>query len=270
MWCITSLLIFNLSAACAYCHLFIIINRLQCVPAEGPNSVTMASFGGGYDYDGYHGSGRQPERGDYQPEGRFGGGGHRGADHDPERDELCHRLQMANRRMEESSASSLRTLHDTLNMGQDTTEELERQAETLDRTEKRLDEMHVDLDQSKRHMRNIKSPFGGVANYFARRKKLNEVTDPKLSKGAADNPRRKGSDPFPPPSSAGLKGTGNVNVDKNLDEMGKALHQLKGIGELIGGQLDDSSAQVDRIQYKVDRTDVKIKGVNRDIKKQLY
>ena len=175
--------------------------------------------------------------------------------------------------MEEASASGLRSLNECLHMGVDTAEELERQAETLDRTERRLDDMHVDLDQSKQHMRKIKSPFGGVANYFARRKKVNEVTDPKLPKGAAQSQARtasKGPSSATPPSTAGLRSTGNATVDKNCDEMSKALHQLKGMGELISEQLDDSNVQVDRIQYKMDRTDTKIKGVNRDIRRELY
>ena len=68
---------------------------------------------------------------------------------------------------------------------------------------------------------------------------------------------------------AGLKSTGNQVVDKNCEEMSKALHQLRGVGELIGGQLDDSSAQVDRLNYKMDRNDMKIKAVNKDIRRQL-
>ena len=176
--------------------------------------------------------------------------------------------------MEDTSANSLRTLNECLHMGVDTAQELDRQAEALDRTEKRLDEMYLDLDQSKKHMRQIKSPFGGIANYFARKKKVEEVTDPKIPKGVAAQSQTKrsstkGSGAVAPPSLSGFQSTGNATVDRNCDEMSKALHQLRGMGELIGEQLDDSSTQIDRIQYKVDRTDVKIKGVNKDIRRQL-
>ena len=158
-------------------------------------------------------------------------------------------------------------------MGADTAEELERQTEALDRTERRLDEMHVDLDKSKQHMRQIKSVFGGIGNYFARRKKINEVTDPKMPKGrgssGSSDQHKSSASAAPPPSMAGLKSTGNQVVDKNCVEMSKALHQLRGMGELIGEQLDDSSAQVDRLNYKMDRNDMKLKAVNKDIKRQL-
>jgi synaptosomal-associated protein 29 len=224
---------------------------------------------GGYDDD----RGRYGERDGYGG-ARGGYSADREIDANREEEEIHHRIQVANRRMEESSAQGLRTLNDCLHMGTDTAEELERQAEALDRTERRLDEMHVDLDQSKKHLRQIKSPFGGIANYFARKKKINEVTDPKMPKGSssqasASSKSSSAESTVPPPSMAGLQSTGNKVVDKNCEDMSRALHQLKGVGELIGEQLEDSSAQVDRINYKMERTDVKIKGVNKDIKREL-
>ena len=210
------------------------------------------------------------DRGEDRGYGR--GSGYGGRESSREEEEYSHRLQMANRRMEEASSQSVRTLHDCLRMGSDTAVELDRQAEALDRTERRLDEMHVDLDQSKRNMRLIKSPFGGVANYFARRKATKEITDPKLPKSQSRSQSSRsssGSRSAGPQSMAAMKSTGNATVDKNCEEMSKALHQLKGVGELIGQQLDDSDAQLDRIQYKMDRTDVKVQKLNKDIKRQL-
>lgn len=199
--------------------------------------------------------------------------GYGGRESSREEDEYRHRLQLANRRMEEASSQSLRTLHDCLRMGSDTAVELDRQAEALDRTERRLDEMHVDLDQSKRNLRLIKSPFGGVANYFARRKSAKEITDPKLpksqSKSSQSSRSSSGSSRAAPPPMASMKSTGNETVDQNCEHMSKALHQLKGMGELIGQQLDDSEAQIDRIHFKLDRTDVKVNKLNKDIKRQL-
>lgn len=212
------------------------------------------------------------DRGEDRGYGR--GSGYGGRESSREEEEYSHRLQMANRRMEEASSQSVRTLHDCLRMGSDTAVELDRQAEALDRTESRLDEMHVNLDQSKRNMRLIKSPFGGVANYFARRKATKEITDPKLPKSQSQSRSKSsrspsGSRSAGPQSMAAMKSTGNATVDKNCEEMSKALHQLKGVGELIGQQLDDSDAQLDRIQYKMDRTDVKVQKLNKDIKRQL-
>lgn len=219
-------------------------------------------------------------RGGYGSGGRddvYGGGGYGGgynsrpSERDPV-DDYESRYVMANKRMEESSASSLRTLNETMKMGIDTTEELERQAESLDRTERRLDEMHVDLDKGERNLRKIKSPFGGITNYFSRRKTVDEVTDPKgfkptQTKGAAKSkpgPANKKQQSYADAS------TGNTVVDDNLEEMGKALFQLKGIGEVMGTQLDDSEQQIDRVKYKIDRDHVKMDKLNKGIKRELY
>ena len=222
-----------------------------------------ASYGGSTSYDRWGSGGNAYSRGSDSYSGRRGESSI-GEDYD-------RRIQVAHRRMEESSGNSLRTLHETFRMGIDTTDELDVQAETLDRVDKHLDEMDVDLDRSKRHMRNIKSPFGGIANYFAKKKNIDKVTDPEMPKPAPK--KREGSrgkdEPDSGPRQAGQMCTGNKVVDRNLDEMEKVLFQLRGVGELIGDQLDDSDAQIERIKVKMDRDDIKIKGLNRDIKGQL-
>ena len=202
---------------------------------------------------------------------RGGGRGYDDTGYDDERS----RMMMANRRMEESSARSLRVLNETMRIGIDTTEELERQAESLDKTERRLDEMHVDLDKGERNLRKIKSPFGGISNYFSRKKTVKDVTDPKdykeppssksrsASAQAQSRPQRKQQQA--PPES-----TGNDVVDGNLDEMEKALYQLQGVGEMIGWQLDDSDRQLDRVAHKLDRNHVKVEKLNKGIKRELY
>lgn len=177
----------------------------------------------------------------------------------------------ANTRMEESSANSLRVLNETMRIGVDTAEELERQAESLDTTERRLDEMHVDLDKGEKNMRRIKSMFGGVS-LFSRKKNVEEVTDPKALKTQT---KKSTSDPRSKPTKKqqqqqAIQGTGNDKVDQNLDEMEKALLQLRGIGHVIGAQLDDSDQQLDRVKYKMDRDQVKIEKLNKDIKRELY
>ena len=186
------------------------------------------------------------------------------------------REQMAIRRMEESSANSLRTLNETYRMGVDTTVELDNQADGLDRVERRLDEMHVDLEKGKRNMRLIKSPFGGIANYFSKRKTVKDVTDPKDYKPPKQSSSRKSqntkSSANKPSDSSQLqqyKSTGSGIVDDNLDEMSKQLDRLMGVGDLIGTQLDDSEVQIDRIKYKMDRDEGGLQALNRDIKRQL-
>lgn len=231
---------------------------------------------GGYGY----GSGRGSNPFDYDDEnGGFGSGnrGQRSYDRteDVAPEDLEFRKQMAVRRMEESSANSLRTLNETYRMGVDTTVELDNQAESLDRVERRLDEIHVDLEKGKRNLRLIKSPFGGIANYFSKRKSVKEVTDPKDFKPQPSSTRSSKSTRSSakhPSDSSQLKqfqSTGSEVVDSNLDEMSKQLDRLMGVGELIGTQLDDSEVQIDRVKYKMDRDEGGIQALNRDIKRQL-
>lgn len=239
--------------------------------------------GSGLDYGSSKGregqsSSYQYSRGDYNDSGY----GHGYSDEPPPMTdaEFQAKKQEAIHRMEDSSFRSLRTLHDCVRMGTETTEELDRQAEALDRVETKLDQIHVGLDKGERNLRKIKSPFGGMMNYFSKKKSVSEVTDPKGFKPSQQQSGSKKS------GSAGGKGggkqqaqaqvpqqtyksTGSEVVDKNLDMMGRALDDLMGLGELIGEQLDDSNVQIERITYKTDRDDIKMKKLNQGIKKEL-
>lgn len=239
--------------------------------------------GGSGPRDPIRGSGgyRGDPRGDPRPgagmsQGARGGyGGYGGYDTGPSANDPVPdyetRMMMANRRMEESSANSLRVLNETLTIGDATAKELDRQAESLDKTERMLDEMHVDLDRGEQHLRKIKSPFGGIGNYFSRKKKIDEVTDPKGFKGKSKPVESK-----PPQKKQAQKqqappqSVGNEIVDRNLDEMEKALHQLHGIGRDISCHLDESDQQIDRIGYKMERNHVKVDKLNKGIKRELY
>ncbi len=231
--------------------------------SRGSGGGSYNSRGGGHSRSNGYGSNSGYDSGSY------GGGGY---DRD---DGLESRMMMANKRMEASSANSLRVLNETMRMGIDTTEELERQAESMDRTERMMDEMHVDLDKGERSMRQIKSPFGGIANYFSRRKTVEEVTTPKgykpkqqpIAKSKPAQGKQKQKQKQQPEPQ--LEGTGNEIVDRNLDEMGKALSQLRGIGEVIGSQLDDSEQQIDRVGYKLQRNHVKMDNLTKDVKREL-
>ncbi len=231
--------------------------------SKGYGGGSDRGFGGERGYSG--GSGYGGSSGGYG--GARGGGSSDPTDYDT-------RLMMANQRMEQSSAHSLRVLNETLQLGTETAEELERQAEVLDKTERTLDEMHQDLDVGERHLRKIKSPFGGVYNIFSRRKTVDELTDPKGCKQAPKpkkQPQKKSKSAFSKNEFEGpAASTGNEVVDRNLDEMEKALFRLKGVGELLGDQLDDSEVQVDRVSKKLERNDIKINKLNKGIKKELY
>ena len=125
------------------------------------------------------------------------------------RNDECSR----DRKMEESSARSLRLLNETIRMGVDTTVELQRQAEALDRTERQVDAS----THSERNLHKSKSLFRGISSYFSRKEEPPSSKSRSASAQAQSRPQRKQQQA--PPES-----TGNDVVDRNLDEIGKGLH----------------------------------------------
>ena len=189
------------------------------------------------------------------------------------------RVALANRQMEDSSASCMRLMYETMDMATETSEELERQSESLDRTEAHLDGMEVDLECSKRRMREVKSMFGSLKNHFTKPKFFPEPKPAAKSKppgsqtkwgrgGGGEGGGKKGG--VQAQKQASKESTGNAIVDKNLDELEWGLRQLEGQAYLMGSQLDESDAQVERIKTKMDRNNIRIKRVTRDINGQLH
>ena len=193
----------------------------------------------------------------------------RGERRAPRDEELDQRLLDANRRMEDSSFRCVQVLNETVKMATDTSEELEIQAESLDRTEDSLDKMAVDLECSRRNMREIKSMFGSMINRFTKPKipsdpppKKSSVPSSKSSKGAS-KPTAQAQ------AQVQKQSTGNEAVDRNLDQLEFGLKQLEGQAYLIGNQLDESNDQLERIRVKMDRNDIRIRDVTRDARRQL-
>ena len=177
------------------------------------------------------------------------------------------RLMEANRRMEDASLQCVKILHETHSMANDTSEELESQGETLDRTEQRLDEMEVDLEASKRSMREVKSVFGSIVNSFSKPKFSKDPSKSKSRSSPKKTPR--GGQKDRGMVQTQKQSTGNEIVDRNLDEVELCLKQLEGQAYLISHQLDESNDQIDRIKTKVDKNDIRMKGVIRDAKREL-
>lgn len=173
-------------------------------------------------------------------------------------------------KIRESTTHSLQILNETLCIGIETTEELDRQAESLERTEKNVDRINHDLDSSKRMMNVIKSPFHALFSSSSS-KKSDDAADVKRSKKASStvSSDQKQKSTSLSPQNASRSSTDDVVVDQNLDEMSKVLHKLRGVGELMSEQLDDTTGQIDSIGQKMDIADVKMKKVTKDIKKEL-
>ena len=170
-------------------------------------------------------------------------------------------------------------VNESLSTAVDTSRELHRQQESLDRSNRMLDHMDEDLTQSKRAMRIISSPFGGIINYFARDgKKKDKTTSTSSSsthktqdvKKAGSSSRQPNSwQEQPSTSTQQYESSGNAVVDDNLEEVERCLAQMKRVGLEIGNQLDHSIATIDEMNTKVIDRDVRITDLNRKIGRKI-
>ena len=138
-----------------------------------------------------------------------------------------------------------------------------------------LDKMDDDLKQSKRAMRVISSPFGGIINYFARDgKKKDKISAApqraQVTKGHSSSEGQSSSRQEQRSSSRGeYESTGNTVVDDNLDQVEQALSVMKRVGLEIGNQLDHSIVTIDELNTKVSDRDGRIIDLNRKIGRKI-
>ncbi|XP_046979562.1 synaptosomal-associated protein 29 isoform X1 [Schistocerca americana] len=83
------------------------------------------------------------------------------------RQQLLERKREIEERTLASSNRSITMLRDSEQIGVATAEELLRQREQLERTDKRLDDINATLRFSQKHIQGIKSVMGSLKNYFS-------------------------------------------------------------------------------------------------------
>nr|CAG4644508.1 EOG090X0MTI [Lepidurus arcticus] len=168
-----------------------------------------------------------------------------------------------------STQRSLGLLYETEQVGTSTAEELLHQKELLRNTERKLDEMNVNLRASDKHIQNIKSVFSSIKNYFSKGPELPKTqSSPSLSNTSSLSMGRtclpkaveRSQDAIlnsESPDHPGLRIRGftedsrdssiDSQLDKNLDLMGHSLLRLKGLALGLEEEVDDQNALLDRI-----------------------
>lgn len=165
--------------------------------------------------------------------------------------------------------------NESLSSAIDTSRELHKQQEQLDRCNHMLDKMDDDLKHSKRAMRVISSPFGGIINYFARDGKKKDKTSSapqraQVTKAHSSSEGQSSSWQGQRSSNrGGYESSGNTIVDDNLDQVEQALSEMKRVGLEIGNQLDHSIVTIDDLNTKVTDRDGKIIDLNRKIGRKI-
>ncbi|XP_063833142.1 synaptosomal-associated protein 29 [Ostrinia nubilalis] len=228
------------------------------------------------------------------------GGGHI-AELERQRQAMMERQREIEQRTLDSSSRSVGLLRESEQIGIATAEELARQREQLQTTNKRLDEINTNLTYSQKHLNGIKSVFYGLKNYISGK---SDSTPPRsqASPDARGSETRGSSisglestlnnlsstitseDRFNAHPSARLRGldegsssAGQVTdskrindmLDANLDEMLHSISRLKGLGVALGDEIEQQNELIDTIQDKVEGADIKIGSQNKQMNKLL-
>jgi synaptosomal-associated protein 29 len=222
---------------------------------------------------------------------------------DDNRLQLQERKKIIEERTVRSSERSISLLRDSEQIGVATAEELLRQREQLERTEKRLDDINNTLRFSQKHIQGIKSVFGSLKNYLSGKSgdpapgpSFKESDSSSSNAGMTVAPGRladtldssRGNIGLAKENHPGLRirdlagdddtvrqpdtsSGSNVNkiVDRNLEDMCTSLTRLKGLAEGLGDEIDAQNEVLDRLNDKTDKADFSIIRQNKDMNKLL-
>lgn len=215
-----------------------------------------------------------------------------------QRQAMLQRQKEIEQRTLDSSARSIGLLRESEDIGIATAQELSRQREVLENTNKRLDEINTNLNYSQKHLNGIKSVFYGLKNYISGKSdqtptrsqaspsqsagpsssRLHETIDNlSLNQNQITNEDRFRSHPtnrlydLDGQQSPQVTDSQRVNelLDANLDEMVRHITRLKGLGIALGEEIEDSTNLIDTIQDKVEGADIKIGKQNKQMNKLL-
>ena len=182
-------------------------------------------------------------------------------------------------------------------------QELIRQREQLERTDRRLEDINSTLRFSQKHIQGIKSVFGGLKNYFSGSKSMD--APPGSSAGGIKTPVESPTSPISPTShsilaeklnnsaetarrnsehpSFRIRGMSDeeddyrvapnkniaVVLEKNLDEMSGSIARLKGLAIGLSEEIDTQNDLIDSITDKAEKADITLQRQNKDIRHLL-
>nr|AEE62493.1 unknown [Dendroctonus ponderosae] len=191
-----------------------------------------------------------------------------------------------------STQHSLSILRDSEQIGIATAEELMRQREKLEKTDKQLDDINNTLRFSQKHINGIKSVFSSLKNYVSGRNDKSPTTSsstPSTVRESTSNPNLQQKlqtyDRYDEHPVTRLRGNGysmpqqyttgsgstdfSAKLESNLQEMSSNICRLKGLACELGQEIDSQNDLIDNITYKTDRADLIIQRQNKDMVKIL-
>ncbi|CAG9770829.1 unnamed protein product [Ceutorhynchus assimilis] len=189
-----------------------------------------------------------------------------------------------------SSEQSLSILRDSEQIGIATAEELMRQREKLEKTDKQLDDINNTLRFSQKHINGIKSVFSSLKNYVAGKNDKSPTTSsstPSTVRESTSNAnlqeklqtydrydehpttRLRGNDYNLPTSTGSGSRDFSAKLDANLQEMCNNISRLKGLAGELGQEIDTQNDLIDNITYKTEQADMTIHKQNKDMMKLM-
>ncbi|CAJ0942469.1 unnamed protein product, partial [Mesorhabditis belari] len=194
----------------------------------------------------------------------------------------------------DSTERSRRNLDQSEQVGAKTAQDLLEQREKLERTERNLDDIHRNTQQTQRNLNSLKSVFGGFfKNKFSRKpaeppaeseipqsKSASHLSDTVTQVGSSSGSgssknvqQMQGGSTLSESSRNTIKNTRweamNNQIDENLDDMSQKLSSLRNLGAALGKEVDDQNQMLDRIQVKADRNDAIVRNQDHQMKKLL-
>lgn len=200
---------------------------------------------------------------------------------------FLERKQEIEDRTIKSSERSISLLRDSEQVGIATAEELMRQREQLERTDKRLDEINQTLRFSQKHINGIKSVFSSLKSYISGRNDSSpsissassntQTTNSTIIENKVDeydryenHPTTRLRNPEPDTYSQGSSSKKfSARLDANLQEMHSSISKLKGLASGLSYEIDSQNDLIGDIIDKTDVADVTISKQNKEINRLL-
>jgi len=208
-----------------------------------------------------------------------------------QRQAFIERKREIEERTVKSTERSISLLRDSEQVGIATAEELMRQREQLERTDKRLDEINQTLRFSQKHINGIKSVFSSLKNYISGR---NDSSSPSISSTSStiqpstnstfqdkipeydhyeNHPVTRLRNPEINSLASQSQASGSKNfsakLDANLQEMHSSISKLKGLATDLSLEIDSQNDLVGTIMEKTETADITINKQNKDMLRLL-
>ncbi|KAK5638544.1 hypothetical protein RI129_012839 [Pyrocoelia pectoralis] len=200
---------------------------------------------------------------------------------------FLERKQEIEDRTIKSSERSISLLRDSEQVGIATAEELMRQREQLESTDRRLDEINQTLRFSQKHINGIKSVFSSLKSYISGR----NDSSPSISSGSSNtqttnstiienkvaeydryenHPTTRLRNPEPDTYTQGSSSKNfSARLDANLQEMHSSISKLKGLASGLSYEIDSQNDLIRDIIDKTDVADVTISKQNKEMNRIL-